>query len=118
MFRAYDNDLKEEFFVFTSDYCELQDLLQYEEPIASAYSDRNGWRYYVYKIQNVYITTGYARPRGCGLAIPPELREEYTIKLKESKERGDWEYQKALFDFAQKLRDYTIEEKSRNEEKK
>lgn len=39
-------------------YCDLQALLNYEEPIAYS-SGRYGWNFDVYKIGGHYITTGY-----------------------------------------------------------
>lgn len=113
LLKVTDKNLKEEPFVFTAGYCELQELLQYEDRIAYT-RGLNGWRYDLYKIQNVYITTGYQRPRGCGVPIPPEIKKEYTIKLQESKERGDGEYLQTLFEFAQKLRNYAIDNKVNN----
>lgn len=121
LLKVTDKDLKEEPFVFTAGYCELQELLQYEDKIAYA-RGLNGWRYDLYKIQNVYITTGYSRPRGCKMRIPPELKEEYKTKLREARQgnrekgiKADiGEYEKLLFEFAQKLRNWAIDNKFKN----
>ena len=112
LFKVTDKDLKEEPFVFWAGYCELEELLQHEDPIAYS-RGVNGWRYDVYKIQNVYITTGYSRPRGCELTrLPNTIKQEYTEKLKKSR-TDTATYYLALLELAQTLRDYALSIKSK-----
>ena len=64
-------------YLFKAGYCALQELFYYEQPIAyncGVY----GWNYDVYKIYDVYITTGYRSM--VGKYIPNELVEKYNNK--------------------------------------
>lgn len=103
--KVTDKELSQERYVFTSGYCELQKLLDYEEPIAYS-RGINGWRYDVYKIGDVYITTGYASPRGCKMRFPKELKEESETKLAQARQRNMEEYTIELYRLSDKLREY------------
>ncbi len=103
--KVTDKELARERYVFISGYCDLQYLLKYESPIAYA-SGVNGWRYDVFKLDNVYVTTGYASPRGCNMRLPKELKEEFEIKLSQAQKKGREEYVKELANLANKLREY------------
>lgn len=103
--KTTDKELSKQKFVFISGYCELQYLLKYESPIAYA-SGTNGWRYDVYKVDNVYITTGYSSPRGCKMRFPNELKEEFETKLAQAREKSREEYEKELSKLSDKLREY------------
>jgi len=105
--KVTDKELSQEIYVFTSGYCELQDLLKYESPIAYA-CGINGWRYDVYKVENVYITTGYSSPRGCTMRFPKELKKEFEIKLAQARKKSREEYEKELSKLADKLREHAI----------
>ena len=57
-------------------YCNIQNLLQYENPIA--YSTRaEGWACDYYEVGNVLISTGYAP---IGESVPYDLQMEYNKK--------------------------------------
>ena len=57
-------------------YCNIQNLLQYENPIA--YSTRaEGWACDYYEVGNVIISTGYAP---IGESVPYELQKKYNEK--------------------------------------
>lgn len=105
--KVTDKELSQERYVFTSGYCDLQDLLKYESPIAYA-CGINGWRYDVYKVENVYITTGYSSPRGCKMHFPEELKEEFESKLVQARKKSREEYEKELANLSDKLREYAI----------
>ena len=100
-----DRELARERYVFISGYCDLQYLLKYESPIAYA-CGINGWRYDIYKIDNVYITTGYSSPRGCKMRFPKELKEEFETKLAQARKKSREEYEKELANLSDKLREY------------
>ena len=105
-FKVTDKQLAGAAFVFTAGYCELQELLRCEEPLAYA-SGRMGWRYDLYRIANVFITTGYDRPRGCGIPFPAEIKEEYTERLKNARiDKGV--YYICLMEFVNALRAWAV----------
>lgn len=60
--------------VYSVGYCGLQDLLSYESPIAYN-KGVYGWNYDVYKINNVYICTGYRNLQG--IRIPYDVCQKY-----------------------------------------
>lgn len=64
-------------YLFKIGYCALQELFYCEQPIAYC-SGTYGWNYDVYKIDNVYITTGYRSM--VGKYIPSELVKKYNDK--------------------------------------
>lgn len=101
-----DRELSRERYVFISGYCDLEYLLKYESPIAYA-CGIYGWRYDVYKVNNVYITTGYSSPRGCNMRFPNELKEEFETKLAQAREKSREEYEKELAKLSDKLREYS-----------
>lgn len=68
-------------------YCDLQALLNYEEPVAYS-SGRYGWNFDVYKIGNYYITTGY---RGM-VGERAKNTEEYEKRAEEILYKSGKEY--------------------------
>lgn len=64
-------------YLFKTGYCALQELFYCEQPIAYS-RGTYGWNYDVYKIDNVYITTGYRSM--VGNSIPYSLAEKYNNK--------------------------------------
>ena len=83
-------------------YCEIQELTRYMKPIAYS-RNANGWKYDVYKIQNVYICTGYGSPKGCKCKrLESAIWKKYVDRCNSS----DWiERKKAQYALAQELRD-------------
>lgn len=80
-FKTSAKELKEgvpERYLRRAGYCDLQALLNYEEPIAYSYG-RYGWNFDVYKIGSYYITTGY---RGM-VGERANNTEEYERKAQE-----------------------------------
>lgn len=79
-FKTTSKELKDNVptnYLFKTRYCALQELFYCEQPIAYS-SGTYGWNYDVYKIDNVYITTGYRSM--VGKYIPNELVEKYKDK--------------------------------------
>lgn len=73
-------------------YCNIQNLLQYEDAIA--YSTRaEGWACDYYKVGNVIICEGYAP---IGKSVPYDLQREYDKKAEEIRYSNDvkWEDKK------------------------
>lgn len=62
-------------YLFKTGYCALQELFYCEQPIAYS-CGKYGWNYDVYKIDNVYITTGYRSM--VGKYIPNKLINKYN----------------------------------------
>jgi len=86
-FKVTDRELAREPFVFWVDYCKLEGLLKDLRPIAYS-KGRLGWRYDVYKIRDVYIATGYHRPRARCIPFPEQLRKKYVEEFAGLWERG------------------------------
>ena len=75
-------------------YCNIQNLLQYEEAIA--YSTRaEGWACDYYEVGNVIISTGYAP---IGESVPYDLQREYNDLAEEIRYSNNvkWEDKKEL----------------------
>lgn len=64
-------------YLFKTGYCSLQKLFYCEQPIAYS-CGTYGWNYDVYKVDDVYITTGYRSM--VGKYIPYELINKYNDK--------------------------------------
>ena len=108
--KVTDTYLKKEEYVIVSGYCELAKLLKYESPIAYT-CGKFGWRYDVYKIGDVYITTGYGRPRGCGIDMPSDIKEEYEEKIADVWRDNKEAYAGVLDELRAKLKNYVSSKK-------
>ncbi len=79
-FKTTSRELKNDVpinYLFKTEYCALQKLFYCEQPIAYS-CGAYGWNYDVYKIDDVYITTGYRSM--VGKYIPNELVKKYNDK--------------------------------------
>lgn len=65
--------------VYSTGYCEMQNLLHYEEPIAYT-SGVYGWNYDVYKVDGIIICTGYRGMPGQRLDVD---------KVREAEEKAE-----------------------------
>lgn len=82
-FKTTNRELKNKVasrYLFKTGYCNLQHLLHFTSPIAYA-SGVYGWNYDVYKIDDVYITTGYRSM--VGQPIDYKLIEKYDNAARE-----------------------------------
>lgn len=75
-------------YVFRTGYCNLQDLLSYENPIAYT-CGVYGWNADIYHFEGFAIVTGY---RPFGTPIPSEKVKEYERKAISIKNRKNWKY--------------------------
>ena len=80
-FRIQEKELKEAPYIIKVYNCELEYLLNYQNPFAYV-TNKNGWKYDVYNPFDscVYITTGY---NPIGWRLPNE--EKWIIKALEDK---------------------------------
>lgn len=79
-FKTTSKELKDSVptnYLFKTEYRALQELFYCKQPIAYS-CGTYGWNYDVYKIDDVYITTGYRSM--VGKSIPIELIEKYNNK--------------------------------------
>lgn len=78
-------------YLFKCGYCDLQHLLHFTSPIAYA-SGVYGWNYDVYKIDDIYITTGYRSM--VGQSIDYEVTRKYEEQAREILNTwGKYEYE-------------------------
>lgn len=110
--RAYKKDFKNE-NVYCVGYCDLYYLLKYQDPIY--YITRvEGWGCDIYKVENVYISTGYDP---IGKKLNPKTIKNYNEKARQidnlqKKENESWDQfinnkrnkiNKLLFKFIEKI---------------
>lgn len=92
-FKATKSEFKGE-RVYRVGYCDLQHLLQCEEPIAYS-CGVDGWACDYYKVEDAYICTGY---RPIGKRVDYKIVDKYDAKAEKitSAYYADYKKQKAI----------------------
>ena len=75
-------------YVFRTGYCNLQNLLAYESPVAYT-CGVYGWNADIFQFDGFAIVTGY---RPFGSDIPREVRNRYERKAESIRNRKRWGY--------------------------
>ena len=91
-FKVSKKDMKYE-EVYSVGYCKLQYLLRFEEPVAYSKSDTYGWSCDYYKVENVYISTGYSP---IGKQVDYKIIQKYEAKAEKIITKIAYEKQKTL----------------------
>lgn len=76
-------------YVFRTGFCNLQNLLSYENPVAYT-CGVYGWNADVYQFEGFAIVTGY---RPFGRSIPSEVVKRYERKASSIRNRKAWKYE-------------------------
>lgn len=80
-FKTTKKAMNKGFFTVSVGYCNLQDLLAYEEPVAYT-SGVYGWNADIYTFGNIAIVTGY-RPFGNVRGVDYEMIRKYETAARE-----------------------------------
>ncbi len=79
--------------LYFTGYCKLQSLLKNVEP-EYYYSNVYGWRFDVYIVNGLIITTGYESPRIAGVKELKEIDKFENLERENSLNAKNWEQEK------------------------
>ena len=91
--------------VYSVAYCDLQHLLRYEEPTAYSHGVY-GWACDYYKVENIYICTGYST---VGKVVSRELVRKYEAKARKITSASYADYEKVKAKVSRLLKSFIKE---------